>query len=177
MTDTVLEPNTPAAADPAAAGAPPPADPPAADPKPAAAAGDPPADPAAPGTLLDGGEGDANPEAPPSDWPSDWKQRLAGDDEKLQKFVNRFSSPKSLLDKVLNQEKLISSGAYKKAMPGEGAKPEEIAEWRKQNDIPESHDKYDLKLEDGLVVGENDKASLDAVLHVAHAQGAARQSG
>lgn len=53
-------------------------------------------------------------------------------------------------------QKQLSSGAYRKVLPKD-AKPEEIADWRKANGIPETPDKYDLTLEDGTVIGEADK--------------------
>jgi hypothetical protein len=48
------------------------------------------------------------------------------------------------------------------------ATPEEKAIWRAENGIPESPDKYDTTLKDGMVLGEADKAVVDKFLKVAH---------
>jgi hypothetical protein len=45
-----------------------------------------------------------------------------------------------------------------KAPLKEGATPEEVAAWRKDNGIPEKPDGYFEKLPNGLVLGEDDKA-------------------
>ncbi|NDH07803.1 hypothetical protein EBX93_18130, partial [bacterium] len=51
---------------------------------------------------------------------------------------------------------------------GGEATPEEKAAWRTENGIPESPDKYDLTLKDGLVLKSGDKEVVDGFLKVAH---------
>lgn len=162
MPDPNPNPNpnpTPEVRDPAPAPAPNPAPNPAPAPAPA---------PAGTPNALD----DANPNPNPAPNPQpvagfadDWREKLVGDvtteeGKKALAQLQRLASPKAMYDKLINQEKLISSGAYKKKLP-DNATPEEIAEYRKENGLPESHDKYDLTLSDGMVIGEDDKPLVD----------------
>mgnify|MGYP000100175251 CR=1 FL=1 len=45
---------------------------------------------------------------------------------------------------------------------------EELAEYRKANNIPEAPDKYDLTFDSGLVIGKEDKPIVDSFLKYAH---------
>src|SRR3546814_10458699 len=49
------------------------------------------------------------------------------------------------------------------------ATPEQIAEWRKEQGIPEKPEDYDLKFDNGLVIGEADKPLVAAFLKASHA--------
>lgn len=119
------------------------------------------------GNLLDGDGGEpSEPAAAPQDWPDDWRTRLAGDDEKTLKKLERFNSINDVVRWAQNLEKKMSSGEFKQALPDD-ATEEEIAQWREQNGVPESPDKYDLDV-DGLVIGEDDKPHLDDFLQQAH---------
>lgn len=153
------------------------ADPANPNPAPAAAAGNPAAaapaaaaapDLSKPDTALTGGDDPAK-AAAPATWPEDWRDKLAKGDEKRINVFSRYASPEALADALIAAQTKIRSGELKSGKPGEGAKPEEIAEWRKQNGIPETPDKYDLTLNDGLVIGEDDKPLVDKVLASMHA--------
>lgn len=85
--------------------------------------------------------------------------------------LQRLDSPKAMYEKLMNQEKLISSGQLKKKLP-DSPSPEELAAFRQENGIPETPDKYDTTLDDGLVIGEQDKPVVDAVLKELHAANA-----
>lgn len=136
---------------PAAPAAPAPGSPPAGDPAPA---------PAAPAA------------APAAKWSDTWREELVGDvttEEGKKKLaqLQRLDSPRALYEKVMNQEKLISSGAYKKALP-EGASAEELAAYREEHGVPATHDKYDQTLPDGMVLGEDDKPLVEEFLKDMH---------
>src|SRR3546814_3644725 len=49
------------------------------------------------------------------------------------------------------------------------ATPEQIAEWRKEQGIPEKPEDYDLKFDNGLVIGEADKPLVAEFLKASHA--------
>ena len=101
-------------------------------------------------------------------WPENWRNLMAGDDAKELKRLERFASPSDVYK--LGYRKLearMSSGELKQALPKD-AKPEEIAQWRKDNGIPETPDKYELKLDNNLVIGEQDKPIVDMILQTAH---------
>ena len=144
MSDPVLDtPADPAPVDPVD---PAPADPAPADPTPADLA---PVDPAA-----------------KIDWPEDWRDRVAGGDDKKLKRLQRYGSPNAAMEALFSAQAKISAGI--KEPLKEGATAEELATWRADNGIPESPDKYDLTLPDGLVLGERDKPLVDGFLKVAH---------
>lgn len=133
-------------------GDPPPAgDPPAADPPPSGEtppAGDPPA-PAA------------------STWPDDWRNQIANGDEKIASKLSRYSSPKDVANALLSVQSKIGAGELRSVLP-KNATEEQVKLWREENGIPESPDKYELKLADGLVVGADDKPLIDNLLKSMH---------
>lgn len=100
-------------------------------------------------------------------WGDDWRQRMAANDDKALKRLERFNSPEDIFRSYRALEQRLSSGELKSALPKD-AKPEEIAKWRAENGVPEAPDKYDLTFENGLVIGEADKPIIDAFLKDAH---------
>lgn len=89
-------------------------------------------------------------------WSDKWREEYAGTDEKVLKRLQRYTTPKTALDAMIEAQNKISDGSYKKPL-GEKATPEEIAEYRKANGIPETPEKYLDNLPNGLVIGEEDK--------------------
>ncbi len=152
-------------------GTPSPATPSPATPTPATPSPATPTPSPAPGSTP---EGTPTPTPEPT-WPTDWRTKgmveagIAADDAKTKALLDRYTSPGDIIKKMLEQEKLIRSGEMKKPL-SKDAKPEEIAAWRKENNVPESPDKYDLTLDDGLVIGEADKPVVDNILKVLHDQ-------
>lgn len=156
MSDTPV-PGTPAPATPDAT------------PPPAATAthtegGAPPTDGGAP--TPDGGMPPAEPPAKPLDW-ADLRTKYAKGDEKLEKRLARYSSVEAALDAMLAAQNKIASGALKEGKPAD-ATPEQLAEWRAQNGIPEKPEDYKIELSDGRTMGEDDKAFVDGFLKYAH---------
>jgi hypothetical protein len=123
-------------------------------------------------------EGAAKPadEAKPAEpvkpaWPDNWRQIMSGGDEKMLKQLERYSSPNDVWAKAKTLETDLSSGKFKsvKPFPDKGT-PEEQTAWRAENGIPEAPDKYDIKLGEGIVIGEADKPLIDDFLKFAHAK-------
>jgi hypothetical protein len=90
---------------------------------------------------------------------------MANGDEKVLKQLGRYASPVDVWTKARALESRLSSGELKSVLPKD-AKPEEMAAWRAENGIPETHDKYDLG---GFKVAETDKPVVDLILKNAHA--------
>ena len=115
------------------------------------------------------GAGDSEPDSKQpiaEDWDA-MRTRLAKGDDKLLKRLSRYST----LDEYIRagyeaQNKLSSIKAN--SAPGKDATPEEIAEYRKANGIPEEATGYDVALPDGLVLGENDRPIAEKFMSVAH---------
>ena len=133
------------------------------------------ADPAA--TALGGAAAAAAPAAaapaaadPATPAPKDWaalRTEIAGDDDKLLKRLSRYSSVKDVTDALIAAQNKIASGTLKSALPADPT-PEQLAEWRADNGIPESPDKYDTALPDGMTIGEFDKPIVDNFVKQAH---------
>lgn len=121
-------------------------------------------------TVLDG-QADDKAAASPTDWPDDWRQKYAGEDEKLLKRLGRYASPKAAFDALIAAQDKISRGELKKPLSDKPT-AEELAAYRKDLGIPESPDKYDLKLSEGRVIGEEDKPLIDKFLQRMHGRNA-----
>lgn len=135
--------------------------------------GTPPAQPAAPipGTPP------ADPAQPPAafNWGDNWREQLVGDvttddGKKRLQQLQRLADPRAMYEKLINQEKLISSGQMKKSLP-ESPTETELATFREENDIPASADQYleGLELDDGMVIGDDDKPMVEGILADLHA--------
>lgn len=121
------------------------------------------------GTLMaDPGD---KPASAPATFPDGWRELLADGDKNFAKELERYSDPKALAKSWREQKAAISKGLPKAALPDDPT-PEQLSEWRKANGIPESPDKYEIKLPDGLVIGEQDKPMVGRVLARLHAKNA-----
>lgn len=132
---------------------------PVADPAPApaaTAAAAPAAAPAAPAAPVE-----------PEDkgyWAADWRERMAGGDDKALKQLSRYATPEDVWKKARTLEVERSSGKLKPVL-GKEATPEDIAEYRKAWGIPEAPDKYDIN---DLKIDDIDKPFIGEVLKAAH---------
>lgn len=106
-------------------------------------------------------------------WPTDWRERLSGGDDKKLTTLQRYQSPEAYNDGYFSLRQKLSSGELKAVTPfPDKGSPEEQTIWRKENGIPETSDKYDLTFDDGLVIGEDDKPIIDHFLKSFHAANA-----
>lgn len=101
----------------------------------------------------------------------DWRQQLAGGDEKLAKRLERFTDPAGLLKSWRAAEQKISSGEFKRATPPENASEDEVKQWRYENGIPDAPEGYsDIKIDEKLYNEEEDKPYLESFYKYAHEQ-------
>lgn len=108
----------------------------------------------------------AEPVVTPATYPEDWRQQMAGEDDKLAKQLERFDSPAALAKSYKELQRRVSSGEFKRSKP-EGE--EDLAAWRDEVGIPAEPSGYDLNdLGNGLVVGEADQPLIDKVLTAMH---------
>lgn len=120
--------------------------------------------------ILGSGSDDDRKVVIPVDWPEDWRVKLAGEDEKLVKRLERFKTPNDLLKSWQAAEQKISSGEYKKALT-EAETDEEKAELRKEYGIPDDPTGYELPEELSIELDAEDpgvKAFLEQ-MHGANA--------
>lgn len=97
-----------------------------------------------------------------------WYEPVAKElDDKTLQRVKRFTSFKALAESYIQAADRIRTGELAKPL-AKDATPEQVAEWRKGNGIPDTPDKYFENLPQGLVIGENDKAVFDSVAAIFH---------
>lgn len=106
-------------------------------------------------------EGNAAPE--PASWDEGWRNKIAGDDEKMLKRLERFASPKALAESYVQVSTKLSQS---RPLLGKDATPEQIKEFREYLGVPENPDGYDVS---GFTIKENDKRFLENYLAKAHA--------
>lgn len=100
-------------------------------------------------------------------WGDKWREEFAGEDAKLLGRLKRYAAPKDAIAALIETQNKVRDGSYKKG-PTDKSTPEEIAEYRQANGIPEKPEGYFEKLPDGLVIGEEDKPIFDEVGQVLH---------
>lgn len=146
---------------------------PAADGKPAGDAGKP--------AAGDGGKGAAAGDGKPADgkpagvdddagkgkWQADWRELTAGGDEKVLARLNRYATPDVALKALLQLQDKIGAGELRTVLK-KNSTPEEIAQWKKEQGVPETPADYKLELKDGLVIGKEDKPVVDSFLASLH---------
>lgn len=129
--------------------------------------------PAGGGTALDPAPANGGGQGAPAEsfWKDNWREQYAGTDEKKLNELKRYASPKAALDGLFAAKQRISSGQLAPALKP-NATPEEIAEYRQAHGVPESPDKYEIKLSGDRKIEEEDKASLNKLLTRLHAANA-----
>lgn len=95
---------------------------------------------------------------------ADWRERMAGGNEKHLAQLKRFTTPAAVAEHLLTERQRISKG---NVLP-EKATSEQIAEYRKENGIPEKPEGYLEKLPESLKFTDAEKPLVDkftAALH------------
>lgn len=101
-------------------------------------------------------------------WRDDWRGAAAKGDDKLVKRLERYDSPETAFAALFSAQDSIAKHGLRMQAPGADATPEQVTEYRKANGVPESADKYDLTLPNGLVVGEADKPIVEHFTKFGH---------
>lgn len=91
------------------------------------------------------------------------------DEAKLLSRLQRFASPDAVYDSFIALHNKMSAGELKStaAFPDKGT-PEQQAAWRKDRGLPEKWDGYEIRLPDGMALGEEDKPAVDSFKEAAH---------
>jgi len=141
-----------------------PADPAPSDPAPS---DPPPADPSdpAPGANYFG--------TMPEDWRTQAVKGMGleeGSDEytKALKQFDRVSDMSVLAKNYISAQDKIRAGEISNGLP-ENPSDEQMADYREANGIPATPKDYQLKLDDGLVLGEADEGIMGGIYEIAHA--------
>jgi hypothetical protein len=131
-------------------------------------------------TLAAGGQAAQQQNEKPY-WPDDWRERIAehasaGDKKAYDKELKRLQnmdSPNAVYGSWRNMESTWASRKFVK-LPGEDAKPEDLAEFHKALGVPEKPEDYfkTVKLENGAMIGDADKPIVDGFAGAVHKAGA-----
>ena len=115
-----------------------------------------------------GNQGDGDKGGTAENWyGEDWRQQLAGDDEKVLTKLGRFNEPAGLLTAYQALEQEMNREAPRGELP-EKYTDEELATYREANGIPEKAEDYFKDLPDGLVIGDEDKALFASMGEAMH---------
>lgn len=120
-------------------------------------------------TAATEGDSKATDEAKP-EWPEDWREKLANGDDAMLKVLKRYSSPTTFAKGWKEREDLIRSGKLKAAKP-DTSDEKALAEWRKENGIPEDPTGYVIPDTVKDVLVDSDKPLVAAWFADAHAAG------
>lgn len=105
------------------------------------------------------------------DFPDDWRDKFANGDEKERARLDRFKSPVDVYKSARELEKKLSSGKLVTNLPKD-ASPELVAQWRKENGIPETPEGYKLSEDLSKAFGEADKPMVSKFVADMHAANA-----
>lgn len=116
------------------------------------------------GALADDG---ASEPATPADWPTDWRDRMAGNNDGFSRLLKRFASPENFARSYTELQKKLAAGVQPPGLP-DGATEEQVAEYRKAIGIPETPEGYGVEFSSELKGDENLNAALQSYLKFAH---------
>lgn len=99
--------------------------------------------------------------APGANWPTDWREQLAGGDDKLLSMLKRYTAPQNFA-KSFKELRATFDGRkdQTKAELPTDATPEQLAEYRKANGIPETAEGYEFAVPEGHELTEVDQLVL-----------------
>ena len=121
---------------------------------------------AKPSTLLDDADKDDTPISHPATFPEDWREQMAGGDEKFLAALKRYKTPAAYAKAGFDAQQKIRSGEFKRPL-ADDATPEEKAAWRKEMGLPENPEDYKIDLGE-FVPGEADQPIIEDFTKVAH---------
>ena len=100
-----------------------------------------------------------------------WREHVAGEDKEALATLGRFKEPGELWKSYSELRGKMAKGELKSTAPyPDKGTAEQQAAWRKDQGIPDKPEAYDLKLDNGIVIGEADKPMVDGFLKYAHSK-------
>lgn len=113
-------------------------------------------------SLAETGEPDAETAAPNTadaaakpdgfTWPENWRDKLAGGDDKLKNLLSRYTAPDAFAKAYKELRAAHDSRKPAKEEVGdlpENATPEQLAAWRKAKGVPEKPEDYEFEVPEG----------------------------
>jgi hypothetical protein len=87
-------------------------------------------------------------------------------------MLARYNSRENVAKALFDIKQLVSSGKYQRAKPEDESDAKAMAEWRKQEGIPDKPEDYKLPDEITKNLNDADKPVLDSFTEFAHSKGA-----
>jgi hypothetical protein len=103
-------------------------------------------------------------------WPDDWRERVADGDDDLAKELSRYGSMKNVVKALREAKATIRSGKLTKPMP-DASDEKAMAEWRKEQGIPDDPSGYKLSENVTKKLLDQDKPLLASFMEKAHKAG------
>lgn len=103
-------------------------------------------------------------------WSDDWREHMAGQSEDRLKLAKRYGSPAGVLKALEEAQKVIRSGKLTKPMP-DASDQKAMAEWRKEQGIPDDPSGYKLPDTVTKALTDEDKPVLATFTEFAHKKG------
>ena len=100
------------------------------------------------------------------DWLAE-RTAIANGDDKVAARLARYPTRDAAIRAGVEAQNKIGSMRATQPITADSS-PEDVAAFRQANGIPESADKYQISLSDGLIIGENDRPVVDHFLSIAH---------
>ena len=123
--------------------------------------------------ILNNSATDDNPVT--TTFPEDWRDRMAGDDAKFRKQLERYQSPESFAKAHRELQAKLSSGEFKSAKLPENPTDEELAAFRKEHNVPEKIEDYLADMPGGVVLGDADRERVNSFLEAMHGQNVSKE--
>ena len=95
-----------------------------------------------------------------------WRDGITDTDHRA--IADRFNSPADAIKSIADLRKLQSTSIR---VPGEDAKPEDIAKYHKALGVPDSPEGYELKMPEGVDATDDDKAYQGKLAEIFHKAG------
>lgn len=112
----------------------------------------------------------ADPLPPPSTWPEDWRQQLAGDNEDDLKTLNRWKDPRNIFQAFKGIRSKVSAGDLLPVRPDTDDEAV-LDEWRAQVGVPKEAAGYYDALSKDMEVRDEDRPFLDDYFSEMHKRG------
>jgi hypothetical protein len=106
-------------------------------------------------------------------WPDDWRDQMAGGDDKIKALLTRYTSPaaaaKAFRDlRVTYDTRDTKKDAAQDVELPENPTPEQLAEYRKAKGVPESPDLYEFEAPEGKELSEADMVIMNDFAQAMH---------
>lgn len=106
-------------------------------------------------------------------WPEDWREQVAGTDDKQLKRLQRYNTPGDAMRALGALQVRINSGELRSKKPKD-ADEATVTKWREENGLPADAKGYDIKVDDKQITVDGKavnvpKAILPMLLDTSHA--------